>query len=52
MIAGALCRAACPPALKAFEAASRHESFTRAAEGLCVTLGPDFQRNSTGKSPN
>jgi LysR family transcriptional regulator, glycine cleavage system transcriptional activator len=30
-----------PPlnALKAFEAAARHESFTRAAEELCVTLG-------------
>jgi LysR family glycine cleavage system transcriptional activator len=29
-----------PPlnALKAFEAAARHESFTRAAEELCVTL--------------
>src|SRR5207302_311254 len=30
-----------PPlnALKAFEAAARHESFTRAAEELCVTQG-------------
>ena len=30
-----------PPlnALKAFEAAARHESFTRAAEELCVTPG-------------
>src|SRR5258707_8349499 len=30
-----------PPlnALKAFEAAARHESFTRAAEDLCVTQG-------------
>src|SRR5215468_9392289 len=30
-----------PPlnALKAFEAAGRHESFTRAAEELCVTQG-------------
>src|SRR6476660_7551876 len=26
-------------ALKAFEAAARHESFTRAAEELCVTQG-------------
>ena len=25
--------------LKAFEAAARHESFTRAAEELCVTQG-------------
>ena len=30
-----------PPlnALRAFEAAARHESFTRAAEELCVTQG-------------
>nr|WP_244608204.1 LysR family transcriptional regulator [Bradyrhizobium algeriense] len=30
-----------PPlnALKVFEAAARHESFTRAAEDLCVTQG-------------
>ena len=30
-----------PPlnALKAFEAAARHQSFTRAAEELCVTQG-------------
>jgi LysR family glycine cleavage system transcriptional activator len=30
-----------PPlnALKAFEAAARHESFTRAADELCVTQG-------------
>ncbi|XSC47840.1 LysR family transcriptional regulator [Bradyrhizobium sp. RDT10] len=30
-----------PPlnALKSVEAATRHESFTRAAEGLCVTQG-------------
>ncbi len=30
-----------PPlnALKAFEAAARHETFTRAAEELCVTRG-------------
>ena len=30
-----------PPlnALKAFEAAARHESFTKAAEELCVTQG-------------
>jgi LysR family transcriptional regulator, glycine cleavage system transcriptional activator len=27
--------------LKAFEAAARHESFTRAAEGLCVTQGAE-----------
>ncbi|PAY05271.1 transcriptional regulator [Bradyrhizobium sp. UFLA03-84] len=34
-------RARLPPlnALKAFEAAARHESFTRAAEELCVTQG-------------
>jgi LysR family glycine cleavage system transcriptional activator len=35
-----------PPlnALKAFEAAARHESFTRAAEELCVTQGAVSQQ--------
>ena len=35
------CAARLPPlnAIKAFEAAARHESFTRAAEELCVTQG-------------
>src|SRR3984957_16176581 len=35
-----------PPlnALRAFEAAARHESFTRAAEELCVTQGAVSQR--------
>src|SRR5260370_5893553 len=34
-------RRRCPPlnALRAFEGAARHESFTRAAEELCVTQG-------------
>jgi LysR family glycine cleavage system transcriptional activator len=30
--------------LRAFEAAARHESFTRAAEELCVTQGAVSQR--------
>ena len=30
--------------LKAFEAAARHESFTRAAEELCVTQGAVSQQ--------
>ena len=35
-----------PPlnALKAFEAAARHESFTRAADELCVTQGAVSQQ--------
>ena len=35
-----------PPlnSLKAFEAAARHESFTRAAEELCVTQGAVSQQ--------
>jgi LysR family glycine cleavage system transcriptional activator len=38
-----------PPlnALKAFEAAARHESFTRAAEELCVTQGAVSQQVKT-----
>src|SRR5215468_8681402 len=38
---GAAMRPRLPPlnALKAFEAAARHESFTRAAEEICVTQG-------------
>src|SRR5262245_59688424 len=36
-----------PPlnALKAFEAAARHESFTRPAEALFVTHGPDIHQD-------
>src|ERR1700732_3865639 len=41
MYNGAIMRRSLPPlnALKAFDAAARHESFTRAAEELCVTQG-------------
>jgi hypothetical protein len=38
-------------ALKAFEAAARHVSFTRAAEELCVTQGA-VKRGATRLGPN
>src|SRR5438128_10607820 len=41
MYDGAIMRRSLPPlnALRSFEAAARHVSFTRAAEELCVTQG-------------
>ena len=41
-------RATTPPlhALRAFEAAARHQSFSRAAEELCVTPGAISQQIS------
>ena len=41
MYNGAIMRRSLPPlnALRSFDAAARHESFTRAAEELCVTQG-------------
>src|SRR5256886_15969318 len=41
MYNGATMRRSLPPlnALRSFDAAARHESFTRAAEELCVTQG-------------
>ena len=41
MLMEAVLRRSLPPlnALRSFEAAARHQSFTRAAEELCVTQG-------------
>src|ERR1700716_400864 len=41
MYNGAIMRRSLPPlnALRSFDAAARHQSFTRAAEELCVTQG-------------
>src|SRR4029077_191012 len=41
MYDGAIMRRSLPPlnALRSFDAAARHQSFTRAAEELCVTQG-------------